>query len=238
MIISCPRCGRKLTVEPRLRGHLLGCPYCQARFAAPDPVRKAESSGWHGVLSGFLVSLSAMAKFVKRCWIDLTPATKGGTPSPHLHHSSYGNERTSGELHSEYDEESSHYYDLDEDDSDNDALDDNDSDEGFSGEHRYYDSHGMYVGYRDEEGWFHGEGGRNYAGYMEDDGSFYDGSGAYRGQIEDGGLLWEEGEGYTGFHEDGHFSEEGHYGVPDIYEEGGEGTGGVFDSLMDDDDED
>ena len=75
---------------------------------------------------------------------------------------------------------------------------------------------------------------------LEDDGSFYDGSGAYRGQVEDGGLVWEEGNGYTGFHEDNHFSEEGHYGVPDIYEDGGDGTGGAFDSLMagENDDED
>lgn len=38
MIVCCPKCGRKLTVEPRLFGHLLGCPYCMARFAAPTPI--------------------------------------------------------------------------------------------------------------------------------------------------------------------------------------------------------
>ena len=32
-------------------------------------------------------------------------------------------------------------------------------------------------------------------------------------------------------------SEEGHYGVPDIYEDGGDGTDGAFDSLMADEDD-
>ena len=121
-----------------------------------------------------------------------------------------------------------------------DGHDEDDVDESPSRERTYYGSDGSFAGYRDGSGWFHGEGGHNYMGYMEDDGSFYDGSGAYRGQVEDGGLVWEEGNGYTGFHEDNHFSEEGHYGVPDIYEDGGDGTGGAFDSLMagENDDED
>ena len=112
--------------------------------------------------------------------------------------------------------------------------------ESPSRERSYYDSSGTYVGYRDASGWFHGEGGHNYMGYMKDDGSFYDGSGTYRGQVEDGGLVWEEGKGYTGFHDGNHFSEEGHYGMPDIYEEDGDETGGAFNSFMseyDDDDD-
>lgn len=112
--------------------------------------------------------------------------------------------------------------------------------ESPSRERSYYDSNGTYVGYRDASGWFHGEGGHNYMGYMKDDGSFYDGSGTYRGQVEDGGLVWEEGKGYTGFHDGNHFGEEGHYGMPDIYEEDGDETGGAFNSFMseyDDDDD-
>ena len=42
MTISCPNCGREMQMEPRLFGHLLGCPYCQARFSAPNPFRKAQ----------------------------------------------------------------------------------------------------------------------------------------------------------------------------------------------------
>ena len=55
---------------------------------------------------------------------------------------------------------------------------------GPSRERRYYDSHGMYIGCRDEEGWVHAEGGRNYIGRIDDDGTFYDGSGMYRGQVD------------------------------------------------------
>ena len=187
MTVSCPKCGRKLTVEPRLFGHLLGCPYCMARFVAPDPARNARRSERQGFLSRLLAPFDAV-------------------------------------------DDDDEYLD--------DELDNDGSSESPSRERQYYDSSGSFAGYRDESGWFHGEGGRNYAGYMEDDGSFYDGSGAYRGQVEEGGLLWEEGKGYTGFHEDGHFSEEGHYGVPDVYEAGGDGTGGAFDSMYDDDDDD
>ena len=174
-------------MESRLFGHLLGCPICQARFAAPDPARNAGRSGWQGSLSRLLAPFGALAD----------------------------------------DEEN-----LDEE------MDDDSSDENPSMERQYYDSSGSFAGYRDESGWFHGEGGHNYMGYMDDDGAFYDGSGTYRGQVEEGGLLWEEGKGYTGLHEDGQFSEEGHYGVPDIYEEDGDGTGGAFDSMIDDDDDD
>ena len=138
--------------------------------------------------------------------------------------------------HYGYSDDIYHYYD-DDDDQGYDDLNDDDVDESQSRTRTYYDSSGTYVGYRDEAGWFHGEGGHNYMGYMDDDGSFYDGSGMYRGQVEDGGLIWEHGKGYTGFHEGGRFSEEGHYGVPDIYEDGGDGTGGAFDSMIDDDDD-
>ena len=48
----------------------------------------------------------------------------------------------------------------------------------------YYDSQGTFVGYRDEAGWVHAEGGRNYIGRIDDDGSFYDGSGMYRGHVD------------------------------------------------------
>lgn len=109
-----------------------------------------------------------------------------------------------------------------------------------SRERRYYDSHGMYVGYRDEEGWVHAEGGRNYIGRIDDDGSLYDGSGMYRGQVDlhDGsGYVWEDREGYTGFQDGSRFSEDEHAGIPDIYEEGGEGTGGAFNALLDDEDD-
>ena len=44
MTIACPECGRKLLVESRLFGHLVGCPFCQVRFAAPNPLREVESS--------------------------------------------------------------------------------------------------------------------------------------------------------------------------------------------------
>ena len=191
MIVCCPKCGRKLTVEPRLYGHLLGCPICMARFAAPDPAHNAGRSGWQGFLSRLLAPFGAV----------------------------------------DDDDE-----DLDEDG--DEEMDDDGSGESPSRERQYYDSSGGFAGYRDESGWFHGEGGHNYMGYMEDDGTFYDGSGAYRGQVEEGGLLWEEGKGYTGSHEDSHFSEEGHYGVPDVYEEGGGGTGGAFDGMIDDEDDD
>lgn len=129
------------------------------------------------------------------------------------------------------------FYSEDDNEELRDGMADDDSDENQSEERQYYDSHGSFVGYRDESGWFHGEGGHYYMGYMNDDGSFYDGSGMYRGQVEEGGLVWEEGKGYTGFQEGNHFCKEGHGGVPDIYEDGGDGTGGAFDSLMYDDDD-
>ena len=62
----------------------------------------------------------------------------------------------------------------------------------------YYDSQGTFVGYRDKAGWVHAEGGRNYIGRIDDDGSFYDGSGMYRGHVDshDGsGYVWEDREG-------------------------------------------
>ena len=187
MIVCCPKCGRKLRVESRLFGHLLGCPICQARFAAPDPAHNARRPERQGFRSRLLAPFGA----------------------------------------------------VDDDDEDlDDEMDGDSSDESPSRERQYYDSSGSFAGYRDESGWFHGEGGHNYMGYMDDDGAFYDGSGTYRGQVEEGGLLWEEGKGYTGLHEEGHFSEEGHYGVPDVYEEGGDGTGGAFDSMIDDDEDD
>ena len=37
MTINCPKCGRELQMDASLRGHLLGCPFCQARFVAPNP---------------------------------------------------------------------------------------------------------------------------------------------------------------------------------------------------------
>ena len=133
--------------------------------------------------------------------------------------------------------EDDEFYSEDDNEELRDGMAEDNSDESRSKKRQYYDSHGSFVGYRDEIGWFHGEGGRNYMGYMKDDGSFYDGTGTYRGQVEDSGLVWEEGKGYTGAHEGNGFSVNGHYGIPDIYEEGGEGTGGAFNSLMDDEDD-
>ena len=60
MIVCCPKCGRKLQVESRLFGHLLGCPICQARFAAPGPARNARRSGWQGFLSRLLAPFGAV----------------------------------------------------------------------------------------------------------------------------------------------------------------------------------
>lgn len=85
--------------------------------------------------------------------------------------------------------------------------------------------------------------GRTHIGWIEDDGTFYNRSGKYLGQIDlnDGkGYRWENIKGYTGFQEGDRFWEEGHEGIPDIYEEGGEGTGGAFHAILDaaeDDDE-
>ena len=45
MTINCPKCGRELLVDAGLRGHMLGCPYCQARFAAPIEEYKTETRG-------------------------------------------------------------------------------------------------------------------------------------------------------------------------------------------------
>ena len=238
MTINCPKCGRKLLVESRLFGHLVRCPFCKERFAVPTPPRKARPSGWHDFLSGLFVPFGAVAKFARKFWHELWSLQKRWQASKHTTRSSisFSPRSHSVDLDISKEDEELYYYDQDEDKDDGQYEDD--ADESASRERTYYDSSGTYAGYRDEEGWFHGEGGHNYMGYMEDDGSFYDGSGAYRGQVEDGGLVWEEGNGYTGFHEDGHFSEEGHYGVPDIYEDGGNGTGGAFDSLMADDDDD
>ena len=194
----------------------------------PDPSRRP--SGWQSFLSGFLVPFVAIAKFAKRYWNDLMSGPDGGQAASHSSRSSHGMDLRHDDMFYEYNEEANQY-DEDEYDSEDDA------EESPSRERTYYDSHGAYVGYRDESGWFHGEGGHYYMGYMNDDGSFYDGSGMYRGQVEEGGLVWEEGKGYTGFQEGNHFCKEGHGGVPDIYEDGGDGTGGAFDSLMYDDDD-
>ena len=219
-------------MEARLFGHLLGCPYCQTRFYMPDPARNVRQSGWQGLLSFLLAPLVAISRML---WPVLPSTPPGRQDSGRAMRSSRYSSRSADYNKEREEDDLFLYYDDDEDL--DDELDDDVSGESPSRERRYYDSSGRFVGYRDESGWFHGEGGRNYMGYMEDDGSFYDGSGAYRGQVEDGGLLWEEGKGYTGFHESNHFSEEGHYGVPDVYEEGGDGTGGAFNSMIDDDDD-
>ena len=237
MTVSCPKCGRKLTVEPRLFGHLLGCPYCMARFAAPAPPRRKRPSGWIFLFVAILAPFCFIAKLPRMFLTGLASALSGGRRPGLASRPSLKRPRISDTAMSER-EEDDLQLDYDDDEYLDDELDNDGSSESPSRGRTYYDSHGTYVGYRDESGWFHGEGGRNYAGYMEDDGSFYDGSGAYRGQVEDGGLLWKEGEGYAGLHEGNHFSEEGHYGVPDVYEEGGDGTGGAFDSMIDDDDDD
>ena len=140
------------------------------------------------------------------------------------------------------------FFERDEDDDDyyyDDDIDYGDGPDiktsGVSRSRSYYDSHGTFVGYRDEEGWVHAEGGRNYIGRIDDDGTFYDSSGMYRGQVDshDGsGYMWEDREGYTGFQDGNRFSNEGNIGIPDIYEDGGEGTGGAFQSLLDDDNDD
>ena len=97
---------------------------------------------------------------------------------------------------------------------------------------QYWDSNGRCVGYRDEMGWVHAEDGRSFIGKIDDDGTFYDSSGNYRGQIEEGGAIWVDGKGFVGFQDGDTYSEEGHAGIPDIYEEGGDGTGGAFQSLL------
>ena len=226
MIINCPKCGRELRVESTLFGHLIGCPLCQARFSFPIPSRKAKPSGWQSFLSGLFAPFGAVAKFVEMLWRGLSSDQNCGQAPKY----------SAGLDMPKEDQDDLYYYDHDEDLDDD--FDEDDSGGSPSRSRRYYDSSGTYVGYRDEAGWLHGEGGHNYMGYMKDDGSFYDGSGAYRGQVEDSGLVWEEGAGYTGFHEDNRFSEEGHYGEPDIYEDGGDGTGGAFDSMIDDYDDD
>ena len=219
------------------------CPFCQAKFAAPSSPRRPRPSVWQSFLSGFVVPFSLVAKFAKRCWDGLTSKPNSRPTTPHLHHSPHGDERTGNERSSEYDEDASHYYDydLDENDPYEDDSYENDSDEGSSRERQYYDSHGMYVGYRDAEGWVHAEGGRNFIGRIDDDGTFYDSSGMYRGQIDshDGsGYMWEDRGDYTGFQDGNRFSSEGNIGIPDIYEDGGEGTGGAFHALLDDKDDD
>ena len=98
---------------------------------------------------------------------------------------------------------------------------------------RYLDPQGRLLGYRDELGWVHIDCGRTFIGRIADDGSFYDSSGTYRGQIEDAGNVWVDGSGYNGFQDCNTYSHEGHAGIPDIYEEGGDGTGGAFRSLLD-----
>ncbi|MBQ2632875.1 MAG: hypothetical protein IJG13_24645 [Kiritimatiellae bacterium] len=237
MTVSCPKCGRKLTVEPRLFGHLLGCPYCMARFAAPAPPRRKRPSGWIFLFVAILAPFCFIAKLPRMLLTGLASALSGGRRPGLASRPSRKRPRISDTAISER-EEDDLQLDYDDDEELDEEMNGDSSDESPSRERQYYDSSGSFAGYRDESGWFHGEGGHNYMGYMEDDGSFYDGSGADRGQVEEGGLLWEEGKGYTGSHEDGHFSEEGHYGVPDVYEEGGDGTGGAFDSMYDDDDDD
>ena len=243
MIISCPKCARKLIVKSERLGHLLGCPFCQAKFAAPGIPRRKRPSGWQSFLSGFLLPFSILAKFAKMCWTGLTSAAKkaakDGSIAPHFRPSPHVNGRTGSELFFERDEDDDdyYYYDDDIDYGDEPAMESSE----VSRSRSYYDSHGTFVGYRDEEGWVHAEGGRNYIGRIDDDGTFYDSSGMYRGQIDshDGsGYMWEDREGYTGFQDGNRFSSEGNIGIPDIYEDGGEGTGGAFHALLDDKDDD
>ena len=245
MNIKCPRCGRQLLVLTRMVGHLVGCPFCKARFVAPVPPREPGPSRWdvcwYAFLEGSLIPFRVVARFLKFFWHGLMSILDGGQGSSpnNGQRSGHGNAR----LHA-----TSHALAgglLDDDDDDLDDDDDIDGDEDYddldeesSRARQYYDSHGSFIGYRDAAGWFHGEGGRNYMGYMDDNGSFYDGSGMYRGQVEDSGFLWEDRNGYAGSHEGGGYSEEGHYGVPDVYEDGGSGTGGAFDSLSGDDEDD
>jgi hypothetical protein len=83
----------------------------------------------------------------------------------------------------------------------------------------YWDSKGRHIGYRDDLGWFHEDCGESFAGYVDDDGVFYDSSGMRLGQIEECGYIWVDGKGYVGFKDGNTYSREGHYGIPDIYEE-------------------
>ena len=243
MIISCPKCGKKLIVKSERLEHLLGCPFCQARFAAPGIPRRKRPSGWQSFLSGFILPFGIVANFAKKCWTGLTSAAKeaakDGSIAPHFRPSPHVNGRTGSERFFEHDEcDDDLYYNDDEIDyGDEPAMESSE----VSRSRSYYDSHGTFVGYRDEEGWVHAEGGRNYIGRIDDDGTFYDSSGMYRGQIDshDGsGYMWEDREGYTGFQDGNRFSNEGNIGIPDVYEDGGEGTGGAFHALLDDDDDD
>ena len=240
MIISCPKCGKKLIVKSKLFGRLLGCPFCQARFAAPGIPRRKRPSGWQSFLSGFILPFGIVANFAKKCWTGLTSAAKAESTASHLRHSPYGNERMGRELFFERDEDDDddyYYYDDDIDYGDEPDIKTSE----VSRSRSYYDSQGKFVGYRDETGWVHAEGGRNFIGRIDDDGTFYDSSGMYRGQVDshDGsGYIWEDCKGYTGFQDGNRFSNEGNIGIPDIYEDGGEGTGGAFHALLDDDDDD
>ena len=63
MTINCPECGRELQMDASLRGHMLGCPYCQARFAAPVGEYKPETRE--------MTSTERMCEFGKRMGLSL-----------------------------------------------------------------------------------------------------------------------------------------------------------------------
>ena len=104
MIISCPKCGRRLIVKSRQFGRLLGCPSCQARFAASSLPRRKRPSGWQNFLSGFILPFCIVANFAKKCWTGLTSAAKAESTASHLRHSPHVNGRMGSERFFEHDE--------------------------------------------------------------------------------------------------------------------------------------
>lgn len=180
----------------------------------------------HGYIATLIIIMSGVVKFCHDVHVDSKALGSGCSGYATSDSDAYYDDFDESLFEEEFDD--------DNDWCDSSANSWEEPNAGASKARRYYDSIGTYIGYRDEQGWVHGDRGQHYIGRIDDDGSFYDSSGMYRGTTKEDGYLWEDRKGYTGYQDGNRFSSEGNYGIPEVYEEGGEGTAGAFKRLYED----
>ena len=234
MVVYCLKCKTKLRLPDEAIGRKVRCRHCGAKFVTDEAFLKEEARFRHAERkkARYIKSIRTVLKQIGLAtlmllispfyviWVIVKAMWAASEPSLDV---------PSGRLSGAYSGDSIEEGGIDMPGGSSYASE---AKEDSSRCRQYWDSNGRCVGYRDEMGWVHAEDGRSFIGKIDDDGTFYDSSGNYRGQIEEGGAIWVDGKGFVGFQDGDTYSEEGHAGIPDIYEEGGDGTGGAFQSLL------